>query len=81
MTVQVRDPQTADVRGTGVLVAAPGFVVTCAHVIRDCGADPRNVDGVVKVHIPATPEHEAQDRDARISWYPDGSTTTWYCSR
>jgi len=73
MTVQVRDPDTLGVRGTGVLVSPSGQVVTCAHVIRDCGVDPYDMDGTVMVHIPATTEHDAEDREARISWFPEGS--------
>lgn len=73
MTVQVRDPDTLDVRGTGVLVSPSGLVVTCAHVIRDCGVNPYDTAGTVRVHIPATPEHEAEDREARVSWYPEGA--------
>jgi hypothetical protein len=70
MTVQVRDPDTLEVRGTGVLVSPSGLLVTCAHVIRDCRVDPHIAGGVISVHIPATPEHRAEDRDARICWYP-----------
>lgn len=70
MTVQVRDPLTSEVCGSGVLVSPSGLLVTCAHVVRDCGADPRRVGSVLSVHIPATPEHQAEDREARIRWYP-----------
>lgn len=73
MTVQIRDPDTLEVRGTGVLISPLGLLVTCAHVIRDCGVDPYDVGSTVSVHIPATPEHEAENREARISWYPEGS--------
>ena len=73
MTIQVRDPNTLDVRGTGVLVSPSGQIVTCAHVIRDCGVDPYEMGGTVGVHIPATPEHDAEDREARICWFPHGS--------
>jgi hypothetical protein len=73
MTVQVRAPDTLDVRGTGVLISPMGLLVTCAHVIRDCGVDPHDVGGAVSVHIPATPEHAAEDREAQVSWYPEGS--------
>jgi hypothetical protein len=73
MTIQVRDPDTFDVRGTGVLVSPSGQIVTCAHVIRDCGMDPYDMGSTVRVHIPATPEHEAEDREARVCWFPDGS--------
>lgn len=73
MTVQVRDPDTLDVRGTGVLVSPSGQVVTCAHVIRDCGVEPWDKGSILSVHIPATPEHEAEEREARISWYPEGA--------
>jgi hypothetical protein len=70
MTVQVRDPVCGEVRGTGVLVSPSGMVVTCAHVVRDCGIDPRQVDGRLVVQIPATPEHREEERDARIHWFP-----------
>jgi hypothetical protein len=70
MTVQVRDPDTLEVHGTGVLVSPSGLLVTCAHVVRDCGVDPHVVGGAVSVRIPATPEHQAEDREAHVSWYP-----------
>ena len=70
MTVQIREPDTFEVHGTGVLVSPAGLLVTCAHVVRDCGVDPRAAGGVVSVHIPATPGHQAEDREAQVSWYP-----------
>ena len=73
MTVQVCDPDTLDVRGTGVLVSPSGQIVTCAHVVRDCGLNPYDMGGAVRVYIPATPEHEAEHREARVNWYPEGS--------
>lgn len=71
ITVQIREPISGQVRGTGVVVSPSGLVVTCAHVIRDCGVDPQAVPGAtVSVHIPATPGHDAEDRDAYVSWFP-----------
>ena len=74
ITVQIREHVSREIRGTGVLVSPSGLVVTCAHVVRDCGVDPHGLsEAKVSVHIPATPEHEAEDRDAYVSWYPPAS--------
>jgi hypothetical protein len=70
-TVEVRDCRTDEAAGTGVLVSADGLAVTCSHVVRACGVDPRAIKaGEVLVQLPTTPGHDAIIRLAEVVWYP-----------
>jgi hypothetical protein len=40
-TVQIRHTKTGAIVGTGVVVSMDGKIVTCAHVVRKAGVDPR----------------------------------------
>lgn len=71
ITVEVREAGTSEVRGTGVLISPGGLVATCAHVVDACGVEPRSIGGgAIGVRLPATGQHEAQDRVASVVWFP-----------
>jgi Trypsin-like peptidase domain len=71
ITVEVLDAATGDPAGTGVLVSAAGFAVTCSHVVEACGVDPRRVrGGDVLVRLPKTSLHDAVGRHAQVVWFP-----------
>jgi tetratricopeptide (TPR) repeat protein len=44
-TVQIRHPKTNAIVGTGIAVSTDGKVVTCAHVVRAAGVNPRKANG------------------------------------
>ena len=72
-TVQIRRPDTGEIVGTGVVVAADGRVVTCAHVIEAAlGVPAREArDRVVGVFFPRL-AHREQERTATIiGIFPD----------
>lgn len=51
-TVQIRNAKD-EIVGTGIAVSNDGKIVTCAHVVRDAGIDPRNSNGAeVGVYFP-----------------------------
>ena len=52
-TVQIRRVDDDSIVGTGVAVSTDGKIVTCAHVIRAAGIEPRNANGAeVGVYFP-----------------------------
>ena len=44
-TVQIRPTDSENIVGTGIVVSADGKVVTCAHVVKSAGVEPRQVNG------------------------------------
>lgn len=44
-TVQIRPADSEVIVGTGIVVATDGRVVTCAHVVKSAGVDPRVLTG------------------------------------
>lgn len=74
ITAQVKHVVSGQVVGTGVLVSSHGLLVTCAHVVEDCGVDPRCLGaGPLPVRIPETREHDGEDRGATVKWFPTAS--------
>jgi tetratricopeptide (TPR) repeat protein len=52
-TVQIRHASSADIVGTGILASSDGKILTCAHVVRDCGVEPRVAGaGPVGIYFP-----------------------------
>jgi hypothetical protein len=52
-TVQIRDPSSDAIVGTGIVVSMDGRIVTCAHVVRAANVEPRDGDGAeVGVYFP-----------------------------
>ena len=44
-TVQIRPADSDVIVGTGMVVSADGKIVTCAHVVKSAGAEPRVLNG------------------------------------
>jgi len=71
LTVDIRDAKTEESAGTGVLISAAGFAVTCAHVVAACRVEPRKVDGgELLVRLPKTSLHDELNRRAKVFWFP-----------
>jgi tetratricopeptide (TPR) repeat protein len=72
-TVQIRQvPNDAStIVGTGVIVSIEGQIVTCAHVVRAAGLDPRNADKTtsIGVYLPQVSDTTAKARQAQIVGY------------
>ena len=70
-TVQIRDANDQIV-GTGIAVSTDGKIVTCAHVARAAGVEPRNADGAeIGVYFPQARGGEEKNRHATIAKYFD----------
>ena len=68
--VQIRHIDTDEIVGTG-FVAKEG-IVTCAHVVRDAGVDPRAPDGEVGVYYPERNGRQSVSRRAIVKGcFPD----------
>jgi tetratricopeptide (TPR) repeat protein len=68
-TVQIRNADDQIV-GTGIAVSTDGKIVTCAHVVRAVGIDPRNANGAeVGVYFPQARGGEEKNRRATIARY------------
>ncbi len=66
-TVQIRRPGDGAIVGTGVVVSMEGRVVTCAHVLRACGVEPRRPAGaLVGVYFPQVRGPEPRERQAAV---------------
>jgi tetratricopeptide (TPR) repeat protein len=66
-TVQIRHAANDETVGTGIVASADGLVMTCDHVVRAAGVDPRNAgDAVVGVYFPRGPLRHAEKRQATI---------------
>ena len=67
-SVQIRHRDTDCVVGTGVAISNGGQILTCAHVVRAAGLDPRDVGGAeVGVYFPQARGGEIKARRARVS--------------
>src|SRR5689334_16353095 len=76
-TVQIRDLSSdasvgTRIVGTGIVVSMEGRIVTCAHVVRAAGVEPRNGDGAeVGVYFPQIRDGDVKMRRARVAgWFP-----------
>jgi tetratricopeptide (TPR) repeat protein len=66
-TVQIRDAASDAIVGTGVVVSMEGRIVTCAHVVRAAGVEPRDGDGAeVGVYFPQARGSDVKARRATI---------------
>jgi hypothetical protein len=62
--VQIRHTATDEIVGTG-FVAKEG-IITCAHLVRDAGMDPRATNGDVGVYYPEREGRRSVSRRARV---------------
>src|SRR5262245_21714118 len=68
-TVQIRCISNDQIVGTGVVVSSD-LIVTCAHVIRAAGVEPRAADDAeVGVYFPQAPNGNPKLRQARVKAY------------
>ena len=67
-TVQIRRAADDAIVGTGIAVTMDGQVVTCAHVARAAGVEPREADGAeVGVYFPQARGGEEKARRATVA--------------
>ncbi len=67
-TVQIRRISDGAIFGTGVVVSMTGQIVTCAHVVRACGVEPRSPgDTLVGVYFPQVRGPEPKNRRATVA--------------
>jgi hypothetical protein len=68
-TVQIRN-DADQIVGTGIAVSTDGKIVTCAHVVRAAGIEPRDPNGAeLGVYFPQARGGEKKDRRATIARY------------
>jgi hypothetical protein len=61
-TVQIRRVDNDAIVGTGIAVSTDGKIVTCAHVVRAAGVEPRNANGAFeKVFVPLIANFTTKD--------------------
>jgi tetratricopeptide (TPR) repeat protein len=66
--VQIRHATRDKVVGTGVVISTDGQIVTCAHVVRDAGVDPRDVNGEqLGIYFPLARGGEVKARRATVA--------------
>lgn len=69
-TVQICHTNEHSIVGTGICVSLDGKLVTCAHVVRAAGVDPRNAnDTEIGVYFPQAQGGDAKNRLAKIAKY------------
>jgi tetratricopeptide (TPR) repeat protein len=65
-TVQIRNAKD-EIVGTGIAVSTDGKIVTCAHVVRAAGIEPRNADGKeVGIYFPQARGGEEKKHCAKV---------------
>jgi tetratricopeptide (TPR) repeat protein len=68
-TVQIRN-DADQIIGTGIAVSMDGKIVTCAHVVRAAGIEPRNANGAeVGIYFPQVRGGEEKKRKAVVAKY------------
>jgi tetratricopeptide (TPR) repeat protein len=66
-TVQIRNVNTNDIVGTGVVVGFDGKIVTCAHVVKDAGVNPSGKDNQeVGIYFPQARQKDEKKRRATV---------------
>jgi tetratricopeptide (TPR) repeat protein len=72
-TVQIRPADSEKIVGTGMIVTTDGRVVTCAHVVKSAGVEPRTVNGKeLSVYFPQALGGEKKERRAKVAaFFPD----------
>lgn len=80
-TVKIRSPSGAEVLGTGILVSTDGLVLTCAHVLRAGGVDPRQPAALIDVYLPARGGSPSWSGAAKVVWCPEGYDDDVVCLR
>ena len=67
-TVQIRRADSDAVVGTGIAVSMDGKIVTCAHVVKAAGIDPRAANGAeIGVYFPQARGGEEKNRRATVN--------------
>lgn len=68
--------------GTGVVIASAGQILTCAHVVRDAGIDPRAPEGAeVVIYFPQARGGEVKARRAQVAACMSGRSRSRGASR
>jgi tetratricopeptide (TPR) repeat protein len=72
-TVQIRAADSEAIVGTGMIVSPDGKVVTCAHVVKSAGVEPRALNGKeLGVYFPQVFGGEKKDHRAKVvAFFPD----------
>jgi tetratricopeptide (TPR) repeat protein len=72
-TVQIRSADSDVIVGTGMIVSPDGKIVTCAHVVKSAGVEPRELNGKeLSVYFPQVLGGEKKDRRAKVvAFFPD----------
>jgi tetratricopeptide (TPR) repeat protein len=70
-TVQIRDPETNEIKGTGIVIS-PDHVITCAHVVEAVlGVEAKDAaDGKIQVYFPQISSTEIKTRYATVAGCP-----------
>jgi tetratricopeptide (TPR) repeat protein len=72
-TVQIRAADSEAIVGTGMIVSPDGKVVTCAHVVKSAGVEPRTLNGKeLSVYFPQALGGEKKGHRAKVvACFPD----------
>ncbi len=68
MTVQIRHRESDAIVGTGVAISMDGAIITCAHVVRAAGVEPRDANSAeIGVYFPQVRGPETKARRAIVA--------------
>jgi len=72
-TVRIRPADSESIVGTGIVVTTDGKIVTCAHVVKSAGVEPRELNGKeLGIYFPQAQAGEKKDRRAKVvAFFPD----------
>ena len=69
-TVKITHSKTGNPVGTGVVISMDGEIITCAHVLREAGIEPRKArNKTVGIYFPQVRGQEEKKRKARIKTF------------